>query len=71
MPKISIDNEEYDIENLNADAKLLIDKINMVSNLLAEAKNMQALLTKAKHAYIAELKTEMISAKAGIDFLND
>ena len=31
-------------------------------------KNMIAVLTKAKKAYIGELKVEMLSAKSGFDF---
>ena len=54
----------YESEKLAAALKVLEERIQ-------EANNMMAILTKAKRAYIADLKTEMLSAKAGFDFTSD
>ena len=68
MPKIQIDGVEYDIENLGEPSKQLISNIQKITARIQEAQNMSAILTKAKKAYIADLKTEMLSAKAGLLF---
>ena len=68
MPKIQIDGVEYDIENLGEPSKHLISNIQKITARIQEAQNMSAILQKAKKAYIADLKTEMLSAKAGLLF---
>ena len=71
MPKIQIDGVEYDSENFSEQAKKLISQIQKITARIQEAQNMSAILTKAKKAYIADLKTEMLSAKAGLLFDNE
>lgn len=68
MPKIQIDGVEYDGEDLSEQAKKLISQIQKITGRIQEAQNMSAILTKAKKSYIADLKTEMLSAKAGLNF---
>ena len=68
MPKIQIDGVEYDSENLSEQAKQLISQIQKITGRIQESQNMSAILTKAKKSYIADLKTEMLSAKAGLNF---
>ena len=66
--RITLDGELYDANNLSENAQEIIrclDRIKVVEN---EKKNMIAILTKAKKAYMGDLKGEMISAKAGFDF---
>ena len=68
MPKIQIDGVEYDGEDLSEQAKKLISQIQKITARIQESQNMSAILTKAKKSYIADLKTEMLSAKAGLNF---
>ena len=71
MSKIKLDDKEYDIANLSDRARELTDALQNVSARIQESKNMVAILTKAKRAYIEGLKSEMLSAKAGFDFGSD
>ena len=66
--KISIDDREYDIDNLSDTAQKFFEQLRNLDSVLNEKNNLSAVLIKAKKAYIAELKSEMISQKAGFDF---
>ena len=71
MNKIQIDGIEYDTENLSEHASHLLVELRSISARIHENENMSAILTKAKRAYIADLKTEMLTAKAGLLIDND
>ena len=66
--KISIDDREYDINNLSDTANKFLDQLRGVDIAINEKNNLSAILLKAKRAYIADLKSEMLSQKAGLDF---
>lgn len=71
MPKIQIEGVEYETTNLSEPAKQILSQLQKITARIQETQNMLAILTKAKRAYIAELKTEMLSAKAGLLIDND
>ena len=71
MPKIQIDDVEYDLDALSDQAKRLVGDVQKINARIQETQNMSAILTKAKQAYIADLKTEMLAAKAGLHFGDD
>ena len=52
----------------NSEEKNILENLEIVRIATRERNNMTAILTKAKQAYIAELKSEMLSAKSGFDF---
>lgn len=66
--KITIFGAEYDVSQLTDTSKDLLNKLRMADIALQERSNMRAILTKAKKAYISDLKSEMLSAKSGFDF---
>jgi len=66
--KIKIDDKDYDISDISDRGKNLIIQLQNIDSGLKEIQNMIAILTKAKRAYIADLKSEMLSKKAGFDF---
>lgn len=66
--KIKIDNYEYDIDNLSDTAQKVVEQLRGLDQVINEKNNMSALLVRAKKAYIADLKSEMLSRKAGFDF---
>ena len=68
MPKIQVDGTEYEVGELSEKAKQLLNQFQIINARIQESQNMSAILTKAKKAYIADLKTEMLSAKAGLYF---
>lgn len=71
MVKLRIDDRDYELDELSDRAKQLTAEVQKVSERINEAQNMVAILMKAKKAYIADLKSEMLSAKAGLMFGDD
>jgi predicted nucleic acid-binding Zn-ribbon protein len=71
MVKLRIDDQDYELDELSDRAKQLTAEVQKVSERINEAQNMVAILMKAKKAYIADLKSEMLSAKAGLMFGDD
>ena len=71
MSTIKIDDKEYDVAELSTTARKLTIEMQFVTAQIRELNNMVAILTKAKRAYIQELKSEMFSAKTGFDFGSD
>lgn len=66
--KIKIDSVEYDLEKMSDKCKNLVDQLRGMDSIMQEKSNLSAVLTRAKKAYISDLKSEMISKKAGFDF---
>ena len=64
---LRLDGEVYDLSKASEEAKTLVARLQQLERLFEEKSNMMALLTKAKNAYIAELKTEIIKNKTGVD----
>ena len=71
MNKIKLDDLEYDLSALNETAKRLVLELRNLDAELQNKINMQAILNKAKNAYVADLKSEMITQKSGFDFLEN
>ena len=65
---IEFDGKKYNDSDFTDVAKELLKNITRVNAATQEKNNIVAILTKAKKAYIAELKSEMLSAKSGFNF---
>ena len=68
VKKINIDNVEYEIDKISDNAKKLFSELVSIDETIIEKRNLSAIFTKAKIAYIAEIKSEIISKKGGFDF---
>ena len=66
-PILRLDGEDYDLSKASDEAKALVARLQHLDRLFEEKSNLMALLTKAKNAYIADLKTEIIKNKTGVD----
>lgn len=66
--KIKLDDQEYEIENLSDQAKVALASMQFATQRLQELSDIHALYVRAKNGYIADLKHEMVSKKAGFDF---
>jgi hypothetical protein len=64
---LRLDGAEYDLSNASDEAKALVARLQHLDRLFEEKSNLMALLTKAKNAYIADIKTEIIKEKTGVD----
>ena len=71
MNKIKLDDLEYDLSELSETANRLVIELRNLDAELQNKINMQAILNKAKNAYVADLKSEMITQKSGFDFLEN
>ena len=65
--RFRIDGVEYDTESLSQEGRDLLARLTFARLTLQELSNQQALLTKAKNAYIADLKSEIIQGRTGVD----
>ena len=66
-PRFRIDGVEHATEDLSQEGRDLVALLTFTRLTLQEMSNQMALLTKAKNAYIAELKTEIIKGRTGVD----
>lgn len=65
--RFRIDGVEYDIETLTQEGRDLVSRLTFTRLTLQELSNQMALLTKAKNAYIADLKSEIVQGRTGVD----
>jgi hypothetical protein len=68
VKKIKLDDKEYSVENLSDQGKATLASLQFINGRLREITDMQALLQRAKTSYIAGLKKEVLSKKAGLLF---
>ena len=64
---LRLDGEDFDLFKASNEANALVARLQHLDRLFEEKSNLMALLTKAKNAYIADLKTEIIKNKTGVD----
>ena len=65
--RFRIDGVEYANESLSQEGRDLVARLTFARLTLQELNNQQALLTKAKNAYIADLKLEIVQGRTGVD----
>ena len=65
--RFRMDGVEYGTEGLSQEGRDLAARLTFARLTLQELSNQQALLTKAKNAYIADLKTEIVKGRTGVD----
>jgi hypothetical protein len=65
--RFRIDGHEYDADALSTEGKALVESMTMTHLKLQELNNQRALLTKAKNAYVADLKSEIVQGRTGVD----
>ncbi|MCV2876385.1 hypothetical protein OE810_08960 [Rhodobacteraceae bacterium XHP0102] len=66
--RFTLDGNDYTMDELSDEAKALAEQLSFVAWRMKEILNQQALLNKAKNAYIAELKSEIMRERTGVDF---
>lgn len=65
--RFRIDGVEYDASGLSEEGLALVERLTFAQLTLQELSNRQALLTKARNAYIADLKIEIVKGRTGVD----
>lgn len=64
---LRLDGEDYDLSKASDEAKALMVRLQHLDRMFEEKSNLMVLLTKAKNAYIADIKAEIIKNKSGVD----
>ena len=67
IKRFRLDGAEYDVDALSAEGKSLVERLSFAHLHVQTLSNQQALLTKAKNAYIADLKSEIVQGRTGVD----
>ena len=65
--KFWIDDVEYSTDGLSEEGRGLVKQLKFTQLKLLELSNQRALMTKAKNAYIADLKMEIVKERSGVD----
>jgi anti-sigma28 factor (negative regulator of flagellin synthesis) len=65
--RFRIDGGEYAVDALSVEGRTIVEKMTAVRLKLQELNNQQAILSKAKNAYIADLKSEIVQGRTGVD----
>jgi len=65
--KFWIDDVEYSTDGLSDEGSGLVKQLKFTQLRLLELSNQRALMTKAKNAYIADLKMEIVRERSGVD----
>ena len=65
--RFRLDGAEYDADALTAEGRALVERLGFTHLQIQSLSNQQALLTKAKNAYIADLKSEIVQGRTGVD----
>lgn len=59
---------DYPIDQLSAAGHSALDNYVRINAHLTHLGNMQAVLTKARNAYIDDLKLEILQGRTGLDY---
>ena len=66
--KFRLDGKDYYFDQLSEQGRLKFASLNFVIERESELKNNISLLGRARNSYIASIKKEMLSKKAGLLF---
>ena len=65
--EFTLEGQSYKLDELSEKATILYEQLIFVYKSIEELNGKHALLTKAKNAYISDLKTEIIQGRTGVD----
>jgi len=68
VKKITVEGSDYSIADLTEDSQKIWSRLFFVLQKLDELSGQHALLTRAKNAYIEDIKSEVVQSKSGVDF---
>lgn len=66
-PEFKLDGLSYKIADLSDAGRDILQQLIFARTNLLELRNQQALMSKAKNAYIGDLKSDIVEGKSGID----
>ena len=66
--KFTLESLDYDVDDLTEDGQKIWSRMLFALRKLDELNGQHALLTRAKNAYIEDIKSEVVQSKSGVDF---
>ena len=67
MSTIKLDGKEYSVDELSPRAKKIINELSLLEANLNEKSQLRSVLLELSKRYVSELKSEILSSKAGLD----
>ncbi len=69
VQRLRLDGIEYTADALQGESRVLVDRVHFIQQRIQELNNLQAVLTRAKNAYIADLRADIegLTPAAGFD----
>jgi hypothetical protein len=64
----TLEGNNYQIDNLSEQGKKIWENLFFALQSLEQLNAQYVLMTRAKNAYIADLKHEIVEKKSGVDF---
>lgn len=64
---LRIDSQDYDLTDASPETLAEVERLRFIEVELMRLQNMTALLTRARNAYIADLKREVVRERTGYD----
>ena len=65
--QIKLDGERYDVGQTSQCIRDMIAQLQDIDWLMVEKQNRVATLRRAKHAYLVDLRDEIVRKKSGVD----
>lgn len=65
---VRLDQWDYPVDALGPEGQAVLRDYVFADRQLRHLRNMQAILTRARNAYIADLKQEVLQGRTGLDF---
>jgi len=64
---VRLDQWDYPVDALGPEGQKVLQDYIFATAQLRHLRNMQAILTRARNAYIADLKYEIVQGRTGLD----
>lgn len=68
VKRFTLDGCNYNTDDLTEDSQKVLTRLFFTLHKLEELNAQHALLTRAKNAYIEDIKSEVVQSKSGVDF---
>lgn len=65
--KFVFEGKEYCSADLTETSKLLVEKLNFTNRSIEQLNNQHVFMTRARNAYIEDLKIDIVEKKSGVD----
>ena len=65
--RIRIDGANFEMANASSDINEIVTQLQHIDCFILERRNLIAVMKRAKHAYLIDLREEIVRKKSGVD----